>query len=110
MAKTKAPERINVTQTVDASIRYSSLNSAIAELMRIRRSIPRELREQASLDIEYKMGYYDSVEITTEVSYPRPETDAEMNERLERTRMFEMTQRQRDEAEFKRLAKKLGKE
>ena len=85
-----------------------TLDDVIASLQTIRNMIPEEYRASAECEITSKGGYEDSHYASIEVTYGRPETDAEVTDRL-RSELLRKEVKERQEREtFKMLQKKYG--
>lgn len=67
-------------------------------------SIPEELREKASVDLE---GGYDEWSRLT-ISYERPETDAEVARRVESAHDYARRQQASERSAYERLKQKFG--
>lgn len=80
-----------------ASYADGSLGKVIASLQKIRDGIPKQYRAKARCEIDSKSGYEDSHYAHVEISYERPETDAEVIHRVqierERSRIAENKER-----------------
>lgn len=88
------------------SYQNGTLQKVIKSLLKIQASIPKEYRAKARCEIDSESGYEGSHYASIEVSYERPETDAEVIRRVqtdaERTRL---TMR-REKAELENLKRK----
>lgn len=82
-----------------------SLARFIASLERVKAKVPKAYREKARCKLE---GMYDSSGVMITISYERPETDAEVKQRLMTEAADDLARLNADKALYERLAKKFG--
>jgi hypothetical protein len=70
--------------------------------------IPLEFRHEARLEIGSRSGYDGDHSVIATVCYVRPETDAEMNQRLATERYYEASRLETERREYERLRAKFA--
>lgn len=102
-------DKIFVTDQRSVLDRYDSysLDELMARLTAERESIPKECRSSVRFCIDMMAYEYDSSEYPKLfMTWQRPETDAEMAERVLQDALCKKRQEERDLKEFERLSKK----
>lgn len=99
------------TKRQTARLEPSHINGSLADviqtLQQVLASIPEPYRGSAAVEV---VGYDDfgDSDVAVEVSFERPETDAEFEQRKAQIEARERHQTANEQAHFKRLAAKLG--
>lgn len=90
-----------------ASYTDGTLRKVIATLKAIEATIPAKFRASARCGIDSRGGYEGDHFAHIEVSYSRPETDAEVVERIQQEMIGAHLQQEAEQAEYERLKAKL---
>ena len=90
-----------------ASYTDGSLLKVIGSFQKALASIPKEYRAKARCEIGSKSGYEDSHYAHVEITYERPETDAEVIARVKIERETDRIARLKKRAQFENLKREL---
>lgn len=105
-------EKVNICLLQEEGWKFfdCSLDTFITRLEEIRDEAKYQGLTNVSIDAEVEEGYYNTQSISVKIDGYRSYTEEEIDREIQSRKELYESQKQKDEKEFERLKKKLGKD
>lgn len=108
MTAKKKVDRRNVAVTVGLIEEHMNLEQIEHVISEARRRVMDENLESLNIHWERERGYYDDISVSITLTAYRPETDEEMNLRIEQQSLHQRRYEENEFKEWQRLNRKYG--